>query len=303
MKRSPGLVPGRFNQTKKNTQVMKPRLLPHIPALAGAASLWMIPYASAAIISHYSLEENTGTTTAQSIAGGAPNGTIVGANTAWVPGIAPGSSAALSFTTGSRVEVAANTIWHGLSGFSVSAWIQPSQFAGSGSTASSIFWLGTSGGSARMTVQLNDFADIRTGGRRTGSETNFNTSLVVGTNVGATNGSENDPIQLGETYHVAATADYSTGLLSLYLDGVLVASNTITAWGTGVTASDQSFVIRLGSNHNGGEQFHGIIDDVRIYNTALSASEVAALAVPEPCVALLGGLGLAGLLRRRRQIG
>lgn len=282
---------------------MKSRLLPHPAALAGIASLWMISSASAAIISHYPLEEGTGTSTDQTIGGGAPDGSLVGASTIWVPGIAPGSDSALSFSSGSRVEVAGNTLWHGLSGFSVSAWIQPSSYAGSGTSARPIFWLGTSGGSARFTIQLNDFGDLRVGGRRAGTEGDFNGSLVVGTNVGATNGSDNDPIAPGETYHVAATADYSTGLLSLYLNGSLVASNTIAAWGTGVSASDQNYVIRIGSNHNGGEQFLGIIDDVRIFNTALSSSEVGALAVPEPSVALLGGLGLMGFLRRRHRAG
>lgn len=259
--------------------------------------------ASAATISYYALEEGTGTTTAQSIGGGAPIGTLVGTSTTWVGGIAPNSTSALSFSAGSRVEIAANNIWHGLNGFTVAAWIKPSQLAGAGTSASPVFWLGTSAGVARFTLQMNDLGDIRAGGRRTGSEANFNTSLVVGTNVGATNGSANDPIKAGEVHHVAATADYSTGLLSVYLDGNLVASNTITAWGTGVTASDQPFIMRIGSNHNSSEQFLGVIDDVRIFNTSLSAADVAVLAVPEPSIALIGGLGVLGLFSRRRRVG
>jgi Concanavalin A-like lectin/glucanases superfamily/PEP-CTERM motif len=279
---------------------MKPLLLP----LRAALACWMISPASAAMISYYALEEGTGTTTAQSTGGGAPNGTLVGVNTTWVPGIAPGSGDALSFGTGSRVEIAGNSIWHGLSGFSVSTWIKPSQHAGNGHAASPIFWLGTSAGSARFTIQLNDQGDLRVGGRRTGSEPNFNTTLIVGTNITGNNDTvAADPIQIGGLYHVAATADYATGLLSLYLDGVLVASNTMAAWGTGVSASDQQFIMRIGSNHNGSEQFQGVIDDVQIFNTALTSTEVAVLAVPEPASVLLGGLGIISLFSRRRRVG
>lgn len=47
-----------------------------------------------------------------------------------------------------------------------------------------------------------------------------------------------------------------------------------------------------------------LIDDLAVYNHALGAGEISALqsaaAIPEPSVALLGGLGVLGLLRRRR---
>ncbi|MBK1882145.1 LamG domain-containing protein [Luteolibacter pohnpeiensis] len=270
-------------------------------ALVSASTILLASTASAALVSQYDLEEGTGTVASQSVIGGAPDGNIVGSAT-WVSGIAPDSTQAVQVVSGSRIEIASNGVWGNLSGFSVSAWIQPTGFAGSGNTASPVFWLGTSGGSARFTLQMNDFGDLRVGGRRTGTETDFNGSLVVGTNVGGgTNGSDSDPIQLGQIYHVAATADYSTGLLSLYINGVLVASDTISAWGTGTTA-DEQYVIRIGSNAAGSEQFLGVIDDVRVYDTQLSASEVAALAIPEPTIAALGGFALLGwtLTGRRR---
>ena len=283
---------------------MKPnisRKLVRSAVIAGAAPVLLAFSASAALVSQYDFEEGSGTVASQSVGGAVPDGTINGAT--WTTGIAPDSTSALNFTSGTNVQVGTSSIWQNLSGFSVSAWIQPTGFAGSGNTASPVIWIGTTGGSARFTVQMNDFGDLRVGGRRVGNEGNFNGSLVVGTNVsGTTNGSDGDPLQLGQTYHVAATADYSTGLLSLYLNGTLLASNTISSWGTGLTANE-TYIMRIGSNAAGNEQFIGVIDDVSTYDTALSASEIAALAVPEPSFALLGGLGLAGLaLGSRRRI-
>ena len=274
------------------------------PALACLALT--VSTSQGALVSAFGLEESSGTTVSQSVVGGAPDGTInLGTGTAtWVPGIAPGSSQALALTGNARVEIGTSTVWNGVDGFSVSAWIQPTAFAGSGHSADSIFWMGLSSGSGRMVLQMNDLADVRTGGRRDGATTtgSFNTDLTTGTNItGTSNGSAGDPLVLNDIYHLAATADYTTGLLSLYIDGALISSRTITGWGTGSSSPTESVVMRLGSNASGGENYTGTIDDVRIFNTALSASEVAALAAPEPSVALLGALGLFGWMGGRRR--
>jgi len=69
--------------------------------------------------------------------------------------------------------------------------------------------------------------------------------------------------------HLAATYDGTT--LRLYVNGALagsraVASPLITSTG----------VLRIGGNNVWGEWFAGLIDEVRLYNKALSATEIQA---------------------------
>ena len=80
-------------------------------------------------------------------------------------------------------------------------------------------------------------------------------------------------VSLGDWHHVACAIDAEAGTADLYLDGVLCA--TITFSGTPLLMkSDQE--LHLG-NSSGTEYMNGMIDEVRIYNRALSAGEVAGL--------------------------
>jgi hydrogenase maturation factor HypE len=67
--------------------------------------------------------------------------------------------------------------------------------------------------------------------------------------------------------HLAGTYDGAT--LRLYVNGVLAASQPYT--GSIITSSG---ALRLGGNAVWGEYFTGRIDEVRIYNRALSQSEI-----------------------------
>ncbi len=71
-------------------------------------------------------------------------------------------------------------------------------------------------------------------------------------------------------YHIAATRDYQTGVTNLYLDGKLV--DTFTALGN---AGDPQNGLYL--SVDGANSFKGQLDDMRIYNRALSADEVRRL--------------------------
>lgn len=102
----------------------------------------------------------------------------------------------------------------------------------------------------------------------------------------------------GTWHHVAYVYDGTT--LTGYVDGVAGTTPVAVAIGRDLLLED----IELGnegSGGGGGGQEGRLIDNVRVYNNALSASEVAALTVPEPstiCLLTLAGLGFVAARRR-----
>jgi len=103
-------------------------------------------------------------------------------------------------------------------------------------------------------------------------------------------------ISLNTWHHVAVREE--NGVANFYVDGVL----TGMWWGeppltSPPTGNDYSLLI--GARYDG-LFFNGLIDDVRIYNRALSSAEIRA--IPEPCTLMLLGLGsvIAARLPKRR---
>ena len=93
---------------------------------------------------------------------------------------------------------------------------------------------------------------------------------------------------------------YDNRDMKLYLDGVL--KNTATfPYDTGTTTPTGNLCIGARA-YNGirNQYFNGTIDDVRIYNNALSQAEVTAL-VPEPASAMIMVLGTTIISLRRRK--
>ena len=104
-------------------------------------------------------------------------------------------------------------------------------------------------------------------------------------------------------YHLVAT--FGSGSAKIYVNGF-----NETSWNTGYSSlysSDVSLLLGAGTaDHpvvNPDDRLNGKLDDIYIYNRALSPTEVSTLysAVPEPSTALLLGIGLSALAATRRR--
>ena len=77
-------------------------------------------------------------------------------------------------------------------------------------------------------------------------------------------------VPLNQWTHIAVVGS-STGL-RIYLDGILDASNSV-AYG----APDTTGTLKIGAEPGFGEFFNGLIDEVSIYNRALTAAEIQSI--------------------------
>jgi hypothetical protein len=108
----------------------------------------------------------------------------------------------------------------------------------------------------------------------------------------------NTIVQLAITYEIAAGNVTITG----YRNGVNIGSYTDpddVTWAAG----DQQVIFGARTFWNGNIYggLDALIHEARLYDGALTQAEIGGLAmVPEPSAALLGGLGMLALLRRRR---
>ncbi len=62
----------------------------------------------------------------------------------------------------------------------------------------------------------------------------------------------------------------------IYTNGV-EASYAVTTNGVGTRSNDSAYDVIIGNESAGARTFDGVIDDVRIYNRVLNASEIAAV--------------------------
>ncbi len=85
------------------------------------------------------------------------------------------------------------------------------------------------------------------------------------------------PVPLGQFVHVAATLDDATGLMSLYVNGGLAAQTTTTVRPFATLDPTQEPGVGIGNSNaldNYNVPFNGLIDELTVYNRALTSGEV-----------------------------
>jgi MYXO-CTERM domain-containing protein len=258
----------------------------------------------ASLVAHYTFDEGASATTATNEVSGSSTGAVGNLVTTGVAGI---SGNAYSFTGGAAqdniVDMGNASFLPSITaggGYTLSAWIKSTEsdgnrnvvvFAGDNTDSNSYIDLGTS----------ND------GGLATPGQAYMRNRVDTnGAGASGTFGGDSNVVIDDQWHHIAMTADASTLTINLYVDGVFAATDSISPGSSGNFPILNNFEIgRLGRS-SPVDGYAGLVDDVQVYDEALSDSEVSYLfanpgqAVPEPGSLALAGLGFLTLVRRRR---
>ena len=208
----------------------------------------MTSAAPSGLVAAYGFDEGSGTTTADR-SGNGNTGTV--SNTTWAGASAGKFGNALSFNgTNAWVSVNSSSSLNLTTGMTAEAWVNPTALGTSYRTVV----LREQPGNEVYALYANQsgppqapLGEVFVGGYK---DANASTGLAT-----------------GAWAHLAETYDGSS--VRLYVNGTLVS----TTAAPGSLASSSS-PLRIGGNSIWGEYFSGLIDEVRIYNRALSASEI-----------------------------
>jgi fibronectin type 3 domain-containing protein len=213
----------------------------------------------AGLVASYGFDEGIGTVLGDS-SGNANNGSIAGAT--WSATGKFGS--ALSFNgTNNLVSIADSNSLDLTTGMTLEAWVRPAA-------------LGTVWRTVLMKEQSGNLIYDLYGNTDKGFP---ETAVWI---AGERAARATAGLALNTWAHLASTYDGST--LRLYVNGTQTASLPLSG-----TVATSAGALRIGGNNVWPEWFSGLIDEVRIYNRALSASEVATdMNRPVTITALLG---------------
>lgn len=205
----------------------------------------------------WKLDEGSGSNAADSASGSSP-GALVNAP-AWVSGR---SGQALQLSGTNWVDLGNTAPLRNLTSVTVSAWIKPGM---SNNYHAIVAW--DSGSVNFYSLNLKD------SGWQPGQGPHFSILTPGGQQAIFFNKTDWDPNQW---YLLTGSFDNAAKALKVYVNGALVASRTLPAGTTMMLAGWGTQKVYIGADSDGG--FRGTIDDARIYDRALSDSEVAALA-------------------------
>ncbi|MDO8302540.1 MAG: LamG-like jellyroll fold domain-containing protein [Sedimentisphaerales bacterium] len=240
--------------------------------------------ANAALVAHYTFDEGSGPTAYDSA--GTNDGTLHGST--WTTGINGGALSLGGVGANDYVSVPDNSSlrFSQSSSFSIAFWARPTsngQVMGKMRTSGT----GVFGYEVWWSNPLKEFQFV--------CESSGVANYGIGTGTNST--------AIGNWYHVAAVYDNKD--MKIYLNGTLVNGATF-AYNTGSTTPNDTLAIGA-RVHDGspeaGWYFGGKMDDVRIYNEALSGDAIAHIYQTTPEPATMAFFGLGGLLLRKRRAG
>lgn len=253
------------------------------PILLLASCLALALPGQAALIAHYKFDEAAGTTQAVDQLGGTSG--AIGASV--VTGVAGKAGNAYQFpdlaTQAGIVDMGNASFFAGPTGLnassqlSYSVWVNSTDsdtnrntivFSGSDTVANVYTDLGMSGETNAATGTVDGAASARN--RPVGAS---------GGNVSQSTGIFSSPtvIHDGNWHHLVMTVDLSPGIMKLYVDGVLTSTQNFSANAVLFPVFNNFEIGRLGRQGTQVDPFGGLIDDVQVYNQALTPEQVVYL--------------------------
>ena len=237
--------------------------------------------ANANLVGHWAFDESSGSTTADSSANH-DNGTLFGSVLPTFVAGKAGNAISLNSSNGQYIYIGNVIDFSGNVEFTVSAWIQTTT-----SSNGAVVYKQQYGYRSGYCMTINGSGPYGAPNKADfyGSSSGYNG--VTGTS----------NINDGAWHQIVGTYK-AGGLLTIYVDGKLENS----------TASESmigsSYPLLFGAYYNGGAvpTFNGLIDDVQIYDNALSATQIGYLysnpgqVVPEPSSMILTMIGFLAAL-------
>ena len=159
----------------------------------------------------------------------------------------------------SSVAISDDPSLDGMSACSIELWFKANSLPPSGSQMCLVSKRTSGGPYAYHRIAIdNSTGVLQLAYLEATNKTTSRPSLKVSTN-----------LEIGKWYHICGTFDGTGGEMRIYLNGNLIGSKSV--WGQITrTISD----LAIGANVDGTEHFDGIIDEVAIYNRALSSNEI-----------------------------
>lgn len=194
-----------------------------------------------------------------------------------------------------------------LNNFTVTMWVNVAAFGTSSSTVSGRVLVVGKSGTADAAAADSFSINLQQSGLTGTQKSRFNVFHQGNNNLTLSGGVTGiGPENVANVWTFVAVTIDTAGPDYFYhgTDTTSVTAYALPVDATSSLAIGDSGVVLVGNRAAGARAFDGLVGDIRIFNTALSAQEVEALraaTVPEPatCLLLASVLGVAGVGRRR----